>query len=136
MLCSNKTKSDSLYNLFWKCIITPLLSLDRKVFFFKKRKSNACNSLHVSTTHVIMEGFCFTGVVTRLSPLWCSTIQVPEYTVDKTDHEVSNTTQKSPRYVCMEKRALSLTTTRNVGIQGVLQVLYFSPIGSRKGEFQ
>lgn len=29
---------------------------------------------------VIMEGFCFAGVVTCLSPLWCSAIQVPEYT--------------------------------------------------------
>lgn len=29
---------------------------------------------------VIMEGFCFAGVVTCLPPLRCGTIQVPEYT--------------------------------------------------------
>lgn len=29
---------------------------------------------------IVMEGFRFTGVVTCLSPLWRSTIQVPEYT--------------------------------------------------------
>lgn len=42
---------------------------------------------NVRTTHIIMEGLCFTGVVTCLPPLWSSTIQVPEYTVDKTGHE-------------------------------------------------
>lgn len=44
----------------------------------------AAASLMRSRTHIIMEGFRFTGVVTCLSSLWCGTIQVPKYTVDKT----------------------------------------------------
>lgn len=33
------------------------------------------------TTHIVVEGLRFAGVVTCLSPLRCSTIQVPENTV-------------------------------------------------------
>lgn len=62
----------------------PLLSLDRRWCVLISRRQQYMPTVH---THVIMEGFCFTGVVTCLSSLWCCTIQVPEYTVDKTGHE-------------------------------------------------
>lgn len=84
-------------------LFTSLLSLDSKVVvFFSRRQNDLCNSPNVSTTHVIMEGFCLAGVVTCLSPLWCSAIQVPEYTVDKTGHEANKTTQTTPGHVYME----------------------------------
>lgn len=97
------------------------------VVFFR---GDMCNSSHVSTTHVIMEGFRFAGVVTCLSPLWGSTIQVPEYAVDKTGHEANRTTQTTPGHVYVEITIPPLTTTRNGGIQGALRVLCFSPIES------
>ncbi len=58
----------------------------------------------VSTTHIIMEGFRFTGVVTCLSPLWCSAIQIPEYTVDKTGYEANKSKQTTPGHICEEMK--------------------------------
>lgn len=106
----------------------------------QENRANMCNSSHGSSTHIIMEGFCFAGVVTCLSSLWRSTIQVPEYTADKTGQEETEQqwtqAQTSPGHVYREQWIWLLTTTMNVGIQEVLQVLCSSPIGSREGGIQ
>lgn len=110
-------------------LLTPLLSLDSKVaVILSRRQSNMCNSSHVSTTHVIMEGFRFAGVVTCLSPLWCSTIQVPEYTVDnKTGHEANKTAQTN-LWTCLQGDKNMITyhhqECRNPG--GSPSVMFFS----------
>ncbi len=80
----NKEKKKNLTHSTTRvALFTPLLSLDGKVVVspLAEDSRNLCNSSHVSTTHVIMEGFRFAGVVTCLSPLRCSAIQVPEHTV-------------------------------------------------------
>lgn len=77
------------YDIMKKVIYKDITShLKHKLIVFSWwTKGNICNRFLVSSTHIIMESFCFAGVVTCLSPLWCSTIQVPENTVDKRAHE-------------------------------------------------
>lgn len=65
------------------------------VIFKEKIKVIRATVILARSTHIVMEGFCFAGVITRFSPLRCSAVQVPEYTVGKMGHEGNNEGKKN-----------------------------------------
>lgn len=65
----------------------------------EQRKMIQASVILTGTTHIIMEGFCFAGMIAGFSPLRCSTIQVPEYTAHKMGHEAKISRWRKKLYI-------------------------------------
>lgn len=71
----NKCRKSRIIQQIGRSLFWLLLHL-----FVEEMKAIWAAVILVHTTHIIMEGLCFAGVIARFSPLRCSTIQVPENT--------------------------------------------------------
>lgn len=110
------------------------------LIFIEMVKATWATVILVHTTYIIMEGFCFTGVITGFSPLRCSTVQVPEYTVHKMGHEAKTNMEKKTQLFWMftcEQDAKVITyhhqECRNPG--GSPSVMFFSHRICKNGMF-